>query len=48
MAKLLWRPSEYRMGLRASDTVELIFEDCRVPSENLLGQEKELQKSSEK
>jgi alkylation response protein AidB-like acyl-CoA dehydrogenase len=27
------------MGLRASDTVELIFEDCRVPAENLLGQE---------
>jgi len=30
---------EEKMGLRASDTVELIFEDCRVPSENLLGQE---------
>jgi butyryl-CoA dehydrogenase len=30
---------EDKMGLRASDTVELIFEDCRVPSENLLGQE---------
>jgi alkylation response protein AidB-like acyl-CoA dehydrogenase len=27
------------MGLRASDTVELIFEDCRVPKENLLGRE---------
>ena len=27
------------MGLRASDTVELIFEDCRVPAENLLGEE---------
>jgi alkylation response protein AidB-like acyl-CoA dehydrogenase len=27
------------MGLRASDTVELVFEDCRVPSENLLGRE---------
>lgn len=27
------------MGLRASDTVELIFEDCRVPEENLLGEE---------
>ncbi len=29
------------MGLRASDTVELIFEDCRVPVENLLGNEGE-------
>jgi butyryl-CoA dehydrogenase len=30
---------EEKMGLRASETVALIFEDCRVPSENLLGQE---------
>ena len=30
---------EEKMGLRASDTVELIFEDCRVPAENLLGRE---------
>ena len=30
---------EEKMGLRASDTVELIFEDCRVPATNLLGQE---------
>jgi len=30
---------EDKMGLRASDTAELIFEDCRVLSENLLGQE---------
>jgi len=30
---------EDKMGLRASDTVELIFEDCRVPAENLLGRE---------
>ena len=30
---------EKKMGLRASDTVELIFEDCRVPAENLLGRE---------
>jgi len=28
---------EEKMGLRASDTVELIFDDCRVPKENLLG-----------
>jgi alkylation response protein AidB-like acyl-CoA dehydrogenase len=32
---------EEKMGLRASDTVELIFEDCRVPEENLLGNEGE-------
>jgi len=30
---------EDKMGLRASDTAELIFEDCRVPKENLLGNE---------
>jgi len=30
---------EDKMGLRASDTTELIFEDCRVPAENLLGVE---------
>ena len=30
---------EEKMGLRASDTVELIFEDCRVDAKNLLGQE---------
>lgn len=30
---------EEKMGLRASDTVELIFEDCRVPFENRLGNE---------
>jgi len=30
---------EDKMGLRASDTVELIFEDCRVPAENIIGQE---------
>ena len=31
--------AEEKMGLRASNTVELIFEDCRVPKENLLGRE---------
>jgi alkylation response protein AidB-like acyl-CoA dehydrogenase len=30
---------EEKMGLCASDTVELIFEECRVPKENLLGKE---------
>lgn len=29
---------EDKMGLRASDTAELIFEDCRVPAKNLVGQ----------
>lgn len=28
---------ENKMGLRASDTAEVIFEDCRVPQENCLG-----------
>ena len=30
---------ENKLGLRASDTSELIFEDCEVPAENLLGLE---------
>jgi len=30
---------EDKMGIRASVTRELIFEDCRVPAENLLGRE---------
>jgi len=30
---------ENKLGLRASDTSELVFEDCFVPSENLLGGE---------
>lgn len=32
---------EEKMGLRASDTTDLIFEDCRVPVENRLGGEGE-------
>lgn len=32
---------EDKMGLRASDTAELIFENCQVPQENLLGKEGE-------
>ncbi len=28
-----------KLGWRASDTAELVFEGCRVPAENLLGQE---------
>jgi len=30
---------EEKLGLRADPTAELVFEDCRVPRENLLGQE---------
>jgi len=32
---------ENKLGLRASDTSELIFEDCEIPEENLLGVEGE-------
>jgi alkylation response protein AidB-like acyl-CoA dehydrogenase len=30
---------ENKLGLRASDTAEMIFEDCVIPTENLLGKE---------
>jgi len=30
---------EEKMGIRASSTAELIFKDCKVPKENLLGKE---------
>jgi alkylation response protein AidB-like acyl-CoA dehydrogenase len=30
---------ENKLGLRASDTSELIFEDCEIPVENLIGKE---------
>ncbi|MDE3162936.1 MAG: acyl-CoA dehydrogenase [Acidobacteriota bacterium] len=32
---------ENKLGLRASDTSELIFEDCEIPLDNLLGNEGE-------
>jgi len=32
---------ENKLGLRASDTSEVVFSDCHVPAENLLGQEGE-------
>jgi len=32
---------ENKLGMRASDTSEVIFNDCRVPQENLLGPEGE-------
>src|SRR6202142_3555744 len=32
---------ENKLGMRASDTSEIIFTDCRIPAENLLGPEGE-------
>ena len=32
---------EDKLGLRSSETASLVFEDCRVPRENLLGEEGE-------
>ena len=32
---------EEKMGIRASSTTELIFENCRIPRENMLGKEGE-------
>ncbi len=32
---------ENKLGMRASDTTQLIFENCKVPNENLLGNEGE-------
>ncbi len=32
---------ENKMGLRASDTVQLVFEDCRIQKDNILGKEGE-------
>ncbi len=32
---------ENKLGLRASDTSEVVFSDCRVPAENILGREGE-------
>lgn len=28
---------EHKMGIRASDTAAIVFEDCRIPADNLLG-----------
>lgn len=36
---------EEKMGLRASETAELVFEECRVPVDNLLGGESLYEKS---
>ena len=32
---------ENKLGMRASETAEMIFEDCHIPAENLLGKEGE-------
>jgi len=32
---------EKKMGIRSSPTMELVFENCRIPAENLLGKEGE-------
>jgi len=32
---------ERKLGVRGSDTAELVFEDCEVPADNLLGKENE-------
>ena len=32
-------PKENKLGIRASSTVQLIFEDCRVPASQMLGEE---------
>jgi butyryl-CoA dehydrogenase len=32
-------PPEEKMGLRASDTADLIFNNCKIPAKNLLGSE---------
>lgn len=31
-------PEEHKMGIKGSSTVQLYFQDCKVPSENLLGE----------
>ena len=32
---------ENKLGMRASETAELVFDDCRIPKENMLGKEGE-------
>jgi alkylation response protein AidB-like acyl-CoA dehydrogenase len=31
-------PEEHKMGIKGSSTVQLYFQDCKVPVENLLGE----------
>ncbi|MDY0404534.1 acyl-CoA dehydrogenase [Virgibacillus sp. 179-BFC.A HS] len=39
MAGFTFGKKEKKLGIRSSPTTELIFENCRVPEENLLGEE---------
>lgn len=39
---------ESKLGIRASQTTEVILEDCRIPTEYLLGGEEKLQKKLER
>lgn len=39
MPGLSYGKRESKLGIRASVTTELVFEDCRVPKENLMGKE---------
>jgi len=39
MDGLIIGKKENKLGMRASDTTQLAFENCKVPSENLLGEE---------
>jgi acyl-CoA dehydrogenase len=38
---------EDKLGLRASETAELVLEDCRVPADNLLGGEQRYERGKE-
>ena len=37
--KAVLEGDEWKMGIRGSSTYELIFTDCRIPKENMLGQQ---------
>ncbi len=39
MEGLVYGKKEDKMGIRASATCEVVFQDCKVPKENLLGRE---------
>ena len=39
---------ESKLGIRASQTAEIVLEDCRVPGDALLGGEEKLQKKLER
>lgn len=41
MAGFSVSPKLDKMGMRGSDTAELVFQDCEVPAENLMGKEGE-------